>query len=393
MGFTQGWVGPAVKMGMAGYAAYSAIPRGNYSRSSNVGYSTGATSVSRRRVRVGRSKKWNVKKAKINFLASGRENILRFQNVSQTYLGPGKVFIGWSKGADANVEQFPLHLMSLSHCGPFGASDIQNGCWDHVGRRYWYNNTTQSMFGPVLSCQNQFGNLKSDSNWDQERIDIPAGLVFPSGGKMYHKYSNIRLNLYGTLEVPITYRVMVCQIVKDFDPFVYANGEDIPNGANANDMLRDLARTCLYENTGSNGMPAWKKHVRIIKQVVETINPPPKTDAAAYNADQTAATIRSLDWLIRHDRFRNYKWDKSNATRQHDADFKNGGWDMAVTSNNLCEVDWGQRVYLLITASSPQPANPGDFSDPDGQQFATAATQKYQGSYDIVIRNAFRYFQ
>lgn len=388
-------IGPAVRFGMAAAtAAYSAASSyraggGNSSALGRIQRSSGATDVQGVSLRSGRWRKWRSNKLKKALINSGYNFIVRWQATSATYLGPGKIFLGWAKW-DVNNEKHPIHCMSLTHY-PYGEADPGEGKENSTGMvEWWYNKANGTYNWQRVPNQLSDGTDNAEGNWVQERIDTNINVL--QGGCVYHKYSDVKINLYGTLEVPITYTVMLLQVPHDYDFNTVTRSTPLTTDDDLNNMNRDIARTLLYSTVQNNGYPEWRKYCRIVRQYRCTINPPAKTDAAAYAADTTATSIREVRWFIRHDRYRNYKWNKNsnNNNIEGSKDFNTASWDIYQPFNNENEPAHGSRLYMYITATSPKPAAASDFAAGDAQlKYATNNTMKYNGSYDIAVRNHF----
>lgn len=392
MVFDPQWVGPAIRAGAAAYAAYSST-RTNRTRGSNaVVQPTGGASVSRRRRRIGRSKRWSNSKLKKAIIGSGDEYIFRWQQTSNTYLGPGQLFLGWSEfGPTVPGQLVPMHFMSLTNCGTLGNVVNAKGCFAHGMSRALYYPT--GVFGgqfqwAATDCQDRTGlNTVALGPWQMEKgVDVQT--IPTVRGNLFHKYTDIKLNLYGTLNVPITYTVMLCTMKEQVDPFQYNALSYFGNGTETNNFFRDLMRPRLWDTVGSNANPKWPGDVKIIKQARITINPPAKSDAADQDLAPTALSIHELRWFVRHDRRRDYKWSKQAQQLLQDNDFTSSGWDVQLPNENLIDVEWGKRVYLVVMATDPFPEPFASFAGLS-DQYANFQTMKNHGSYDICVRNCF----
>lgn len=350
--------------------------------------SSGAASIVRGRKRTGKSARWSNAKIKKAILGSANENIWRWQQTGNTYLGPGKMYIGWATAADPNFQIMPVHFISLTEY-PQGIANNPKGCFLHGMSRLDYLQSTGNNYWNILPCETSDGTTVDGSGvWQPEYLSGTAGLA---NARIFHKYTDIRLNLYGTIDVPITYTVFLCTMKEQRDPFQYFAGAQFGLGTETNNMMRDWTRPLLGDILASNAKNDWKSDVRILKKHVVTLNPPQKTDGVVYEESPGAASIYNLKWFVRHDRFRDYKWSKNAAETGNDNDYRTAGWDVNLPVNLMADVEWGKRVFLVIQATSPAPDPLSSFGDP-GLYYATNSTQRRSGSYDVIIRNCFREF-
>lgn len=351
-------------------------------RSTNV-QSNGGSQVTRRRRRIGRSKKWNLYRSKQAVLGAYDEQIYRWQASSQTYLGPGLQFLGWSNTSTPQLQQMPCHIMSLTN-NVAGLTNGDRGCYNGAMTRVFYDQATgRFSYSGLNHSQTPAGAFNFSNNaWQLEKnyaTFVPRNV--------FHKYTNIKLNLYGCIDVPIHYDVMLISFDKDHDPY---SDPTVPydSDSDVNYMFKDWMRTRLYDSVGSNAMPKWQKNTKIVKQERITIQPPPRSDAVDFT--NQPSNIHELRWFIRHDRRREYRWSKLEDQTINDLTFLGGGWDVSTQAPLLCDCEWEKRLYLVIMASSPENIGIDQFDAGDVAQVrANANTQRRQGSYDIVVRNCF----
>lgn len=376
-------LGPILAGGAAAASMWAS--RRNNTRSTVV-QPTGGSSVSRRKRRIGRNRKWSNYKIKKHIIGTGDEFINRWQQTSNTYLGPGRLFLGWSSAANPDFEQVPCHFISLTNIEDMGISNPSKGCFNSGIKGLVYHKPTSQFRYRIYPSQQASGTVDDSSGfWQYEKQSAVRNQF---GHQFFHKYTDIKLNLYGTLDVPIKYSVIMCTLPEQLDFHQWGPNVDFGNGSELNNMCRDWMRSRLWDTVTTNANPKWPKDVRIIKQESITINPPPKTDAAAYATNSTSGSIHELRWFVRYDRYRDYKWSKNANETVNDIDFQNSGWDVSNPTTVMSDVEWGRRVYLVVMAESPYPRPLTSF--PAQDFYANATTQIDQGSYDVCIRNCFR---
>lgn len=351
-----------------------------------------SNTVSRRRLRTGRQKRPNVYSLKKHVIGAGDEYVYRWQQTSPSYLGPGKLSIGWS--ATGDTDQVPIHFMSLT-TNPKGAAHAAKGCYKSGMHRMYYDRV-QNRFGWYFIPATQAnGSDNATGYWEME---TGADRGTWEARSVFHKYTQIKINLYGTYSVPINYRVFLCQMKEEVDPTQYAlAGTPILPGSECYNMFKDWYKTLTYSSVGNNnGRQSWQRNVRIIKQYSTTIQPLTYSDQEAEialeaNATSTTPHIRELRWFVRHDRFRDYKWSENAQADAipetlYDTNLL-GGWDVNRPLSSMSDLPWGKKLFLVIMASSPVKLT----TWPE-YPFQTATPTKTQGSYDICVRNCFRYF-
>jgi len=375
----------AAAAGYSVYQRYNNRSRASYSEPASM---SGGMTVSRARRRTGRLKKRSANQVFRLLQRSGQEYIYRWQQTSREYLGPGRVFIGMGN-TDATYDRMPIHFMSLTNC-PGGLINLAKGCNNAISMcRVSFNKITGDWaYNGDVQSQTYLGADATDYQWQLETNN--ATVYGETVNGLFHKYTDIKLNLYGTYSVPIHYTVTLCTMPEQLDPlsFSAANaGGVIAEGTECANMLKDMAVDLLHNNFGKNtSKSTWRKDMKIIKEYKCTIQPLPYSD---QQAEQTvpvgyssAAHIKELKWFIRHDRYRNYKWSRDTAETLEHRDLGLPGWDVIQPRQIMCDVEWGKRVFLIIRASCPQ----RNGVDPIFMQDAYAAVN---GSYDLSIRNSF----
>jgi len=321
---------------------------------------------------------------------SGDEIVLRWQQTSREYLGPGQVFIGMG-GIDANLDRMPIHFVSLTNIGAYGIDAPAKGCHRLVSVcRPYYNRTNGNFFwnGDVQS-QTNVGTNATDYLWQSES-DTSGANVGGDAKSVFHKYTDIKLNLYGTYTVPIHYTVTVCTMKEQVDPFGFLPASSlgqIDEGSECANMFKDWSTDLMHNTFGKNSSKStWRNDIKIIKEFKTTIQPLAYSDQQAEAAlgvtYSKAAHIKELRWFIRHDRYRDYRWSRQKEDTTEHRDMGQPGWDINGPGKLMCDVEWGKRVFLIIKATCPQ-RNGVDpiFMDPN---YATV-----NGSYDMCIRNCF----
>lgn len=384
-----GAIGAGIRIGAGAYEMYSRTRTRQKAKSKRRVFSAqGGATLSREYVKTGKKKVWGLKRLKDRLLATGTQYIYRWQRTSATVLGPGQHPIAWQADpAFPTFEKWPIHLMSLTTIsGDLGNSLAAKGIFTHgmIGIQYnnaggfcqWYKNTCQQFDGVTNS---------PTGDWQLEQCNGPRTNVMDS---MYHKWTDIKLNLYGTYSVPITYKVYLLTMKEQVDPYQFNEGVNFTSNTECNHMFTDIGRSILYSTVGQNADVKWPRDVKILKKCSVTINPMDYSNQQAEIEsvfESSAPHIHELRWFIRHDRYRDYKWTKGQELIK-DLSYTNGGWNVNTSVSPYCDVEWGKRVFLMITATSPKVVTNVPYETMSGEMAKT------QGSYDICVRNAFNVF-
>jgi len=380
------------------------------------------------RVSLGRNKKRTASQLWKHELGRLQEYILRWQRCSASLLGPGATPI--SIGNDPAMTDadkvptvcVPIHMMSLTN-NNFFRSDSSLGALTQGMVRFVYRlprpalpETFQGDFGyQILQCQNAAGDYTSaTSNWQIEKGPSPP-LVDDIPDIVFHKYTDIKLNLYGAMRYPLEYTVMIVTgmplemdylslnpITAGYDAAPSQADFPIQETTPLNEFLMDQIRPLLFNPIiGNKGGDTYKDKIKVLMKKKYKV--PCLTYGDAINLANAASgidstNVKTVNLFLRHDRYRDYKWATQPLDQVDDDNIGGTGWD--VTEKNaergtaaICEVDYTQRVYLLIMCNSPQRydniVNQVDQPSINPEVLQTAALNT-TGSYDIVVRNCFR---
>jgi len=346
----------------------------------------GACTLTRSRYRTGRRKRRSAKGVFNSLVGQGATRIIRWQQISENILGSGRVAIGWSTPSLSDTfERTPVHWMSLTQHN-LGQSNLAKGCGTGGLHRLTFFNDSGVWAQDGMPSQDSTGDTTGSGSWRDEYRDYSPGQV---SGRVYHSWTDIKLVLYGTLTVPITYNVFLVQMPEQLDP--QSETGLVSLGTELSNMYRDFMRRLCGNVIAQNGNVTWNKDVRIVRKHSVTLQPLTYSDQKAEselagNFAQTAA-VHKLNWFVRHDRYRDYKWSKNTDQMVYDNNLQTSGWDVNSPLVAMTDCEWGKKLYLFITASSPT-KEVGTATD----SFFTTENPGWmvrQGSYDICVRNEF----
>lgn len=386
--------------------------------------SGGGYEFSRQKISVGRTRKRTANELFKAELGAMDEQVWRWQRVSDSLLGPGSTGISFGRDPTlpdplaAGTYVLPYHVMSLTHNPSFRSLELL-GCHQMGMCRY----VIRKPMVPVEAFQGHIGYQKLEpqletgaysplTSWQLEK-----GVAAASQSQVFHKWSDIRLNLYGSLLYPLEYTVsIVTGLPTEMQFFEHlpvsatvataptVGDFPISNLGPLNQMIVDKVRKYITNPIiGSNTDSNWQGKLKVIKKKIV------KIPCLSYSnaRDQTATgiapfvdsvNVKSINMFIRHDRFRDYKWRTDAAYIQENDDVDGVGWTQSDigapgSSDAYCDVDREQRVFLVITCNCPTPILDAT-NKVDGVEFGAEVSQTvprfYDGTYDIVVRNCFR---
>lgn len=399
MGYAGGgYIGAGIKIAAGAAAAYQAMQSGPVNGPQQRSTVDGGTANwTRKRLRTGRFRRKTAYRLSKEVVGNAIKGIWRWQAVSESVLGPGAVNLGWTATADS-WQRMPIHFMSLTQF-PASEENLSKGCTKKGLHRIEYDTSSGNTRAKGVDVQDFGGVFRDTGVWQTEYNDLNlAGYPAQPGRVVHHNWTQVSLQLYGTTRLPVRYRIMAIQVPEHIDPFAslmsgatvndvqanYAFGSEIGN------MWKDIVRDVTANPLAQNGRIDWLKDARIIKQYTCTIQPMAASDQQAESSLSTGvAAIHRVDWWLRHDRYRNYCWSQDPLEGANDLQMNSVGWDANYGLIPICDVEWGKRVILLITATSPRAAA-GDKNFNIVPSNDTAYSD-FQPTYDIRVRNCFAY--
>lgn len=375
---------------------------------------------SRSTARLGRVKKRTASQMFKAEIGAMDEQVWRWQRVSDNLLGPGATGISFGQNpaqADpdaAGTFVLPFHVMSLTHNPSFGEIPllgmVKCGMNRFVIRKPMVPiETFQGHLGlQRLIPQMETGNYSSLPGWQIEK-----GVSSGANSQVFHKWTDIRLNLYGSRLYPLDYTITVVtglpvemQFLEHHPVSETVNSAPGPGDFPISDvgplqqMIVDKVRKFITNPiVGSNTEKHYKgKYKTLYSKKVHVPCLSYGDGAAEASSTINATNVRSETIFLRHDRYRNYKWYTNAAYIEENDNVDGVGWTQtdngAVGSiDGYCDVDREKRVFLILTCSCPTPILDAT-NNVAGPEFSAEVPQDaarlYDGSYDIVVRNCFR---
>lgn len=384
-------------------------PKFEYSRTTNTyagGGAAGGVRFSKERHRVGKRNRRNRTKLSDLFTLMQRSRY-RWQLCSNTLTGPGRVPIGF--GGDTTTDgiwhSLPIHFMSLSQNGlnvNSGAPGIVNAAKGAYGHGLYRvcRNTSDNTLGCVhFESNTEVGVNNYDvlGHWQAERYPITSGVFH---GTMFHKWTEVRMNLYGAKHIPLVYTISVVQVPKSYDPFQHTPSivdavtppvGNQPEFGEFNRWMEDITRSIVCNPLNTSGTrKEYKNNIRVLRQYKINLQPLSYSNASAEGtAPVKVGNVREFKMFLRHDRFRNYSWAEADNNIEVDSNFADLGWDVKQADIPVTDVAWGQRVFMFITCTT------GAIRDGPQNNVRTHLPVQLTdipddyGSYDIIVRNEF----
>jgi len=377
------------------------VPTGSSSAMSN------AVQFQRFSDRIGRKKRRTASELFTAEVGRMNEVVFRWQQVSESLLGPGENIIAYGKSEEFVNTGYVLPIMFTSLTNqPMFPANLTFGCQRRGLHRATYDLSTRAFGHQYLTGQNAEGAVDA-TEWTYEQGSIRntnSGI----NPRMFHKWTDIRLNLYGSQQYPLVYEILVVTgMALDMSPFDFASGgQPIFQETNLSAWFRDHTKDYIGNPiVGSNlDRSDFKGKFRVIRRKIVRIDPLSYADAAYQNVSGAtfidSSNVKNINMFIRHDRFRDYAWTPLAADQDLQNDLAGTGFDrrdITATANTsgLSDVDRDERVYLFIKCTAPTVIVANEFNTIPAEapvaELAQSTIPKFSGSYDIVLRNCFRY--
>lgn len=366
---------------------------------------TNAVQFQRSSVRMGRKRRRNASELFNASVGRMKELVFRWQRVSPSLLGPGYTDIAYGTDALGALKVCPFHIMSLTNCRLF-PSNQDFGAQTAGMHRLTYDPSNHQFGYQRLEGQDNLGAM----NWYEFQYE--QGVVRYSGSslksQLFHKWTDIRLNLYGSAYYPLTYEIMlVTKMPLEMSLFDYpVGGQTIPEKSNLNAFLREQCKDYIGNPIvgSTTDHEDYSDKYKILRRRVVRVEPLSYSDAAQQKADPTslidASNVKNINMFIRHDRFREYGWTPHETNQVYQEELDGTGFDKSHVSDQVgvsgvSDVDREERVYLIIKCSAPRLLVSDDYNTVPATAPSTVLSQteipQFTGSYDIVVRNCYRY--
>jgi len=390
LGVAAGIAAEAGKHMARGYVNKRAYQYGESlaSKRRRISSSSGGVRFSSENHRVGRKKRKN--RTNLSDLLRNMERYrLRWQAISPSLVGPGKIPIGYGKNGAANEEVLPIHFISLTgHSN--GIVNQYKGSQDKGLCRVIRNTTNGFCAWQPFKSQLPGGVTSwDDGSWEPE----DANGQLTQGSNAYHKWTEVRANLYGSKYMPLTYTITILQCPQSYDPFTALeypayHGEF----AQFSRWMEDVSRGLIANPINITGTkPEYKQNIKIIKQYKINIGPLSYSDAADEGAAPVhVGNVRQFKCFLRHDRWRDYNWTEETHNVVVDRTLQDLGWDQVnQTDRNYCDVKWGSRLFMFITCTSGPRVDSVAYNVAEREPYGYVNMPSYEGTYDLLVRNEF----
>jgi len=379
----------------------------------------------RSRAKIGRTRKRTANDLWKAQLAVMDERIYRWQRCSPSLLGPGATPISMGQDTALNVDPdagptvvVPFHWTSLT-VFPHYQGNQSLGCIPTGMTRMVYRRPPDALQGRFgiqhLASQANTGTFKNNGFWEMEKGADDDSNQQHAINSVFHKYTDIKLNLYGAMRYPMEYTAMVVtgmpveMSLTDKVPVsttvaTSPSTADFPIADNTplNEFLMDNLKGLLTNPIiGSSTNQHYDGKLKVLFKKKYKV--PCLTYGDAINLANAASgidstNVKTVNIFLRHDRFRNYKWHTVPGDVVDNDAIDSTGWDHLNINNNenegsYCDVDREERVFFILMCNSPN-AFDGTVQNVSAPTFNPEVVQttafNTTGSYDIVVRNCFR---
>jgi len=329
-----------------------------------------------RRSRWGRYKKLTTRSVNRKVEANEEDLILRWQAVSRFGFGPGYQSIMTCNIGD--ILQ-PLHIFDLTQFEHNGV--IGNKLFGGMHNMSTQFGTGHNLFYPIARAQDVAGDPQIGPFYTSfpELGNIPAGS--PPVENATLKWVDLRMNLYGSYQVPIKFKVSIVQFHDEQS--VPGFGDTTPR---AMSQFESMYKSFKYSNLLTNVVQQGKSF-RIIKSWNYTIQPLPKSDAAEILDENVlpSPNMAEVKAFIKLDRYCDYAWHDDPVPVHLTADKPSTDQFQVVDSEIRGSVYPVKRLFLIIQAFSAAETGRNQL-----QVGPSGLDTKWGGSYDIILRRKFK---
>lgn len=355
--------------------------------------------------RMGRKRRRNAKALFDASIGAMHETIFRYQRASNSLLGPGETDIAYGSEVEGPNYVCPFHIMSLTNNILF-PSNQDFGAQRNGMHRLTYDPSNHHFGYQRLAGQNNTGVFVGPEL--QYEQGVTRFLTNDIQSRVFHKWSEIRLNLYGSAYYPLTYEILILTgMPVEMSIFDYPPGnQPIPAKSNLCAFLREQVKDYIGNPIigSSADEQDYKDKYRVLKRRVVKVDPLSYGDAAQQStvgpSGIDASNVKNINIFLRHDRFREYSWTPNPLDQVLQPDLDGVGFDKVHITDQanqtcVCDVDREERVYLVIKCSAPRVLLSADYNTVPADAPTTLLSQTeippFTGSYDIVVRNCYRY--
>lgn len=266
---------------------------------------------------------------------------------------------------------YPIHVWSLTSFPNInGAGSLIT---PNIGYAMGFSGTanTSTVTSNVLSTQTTTGATVANSGLIPENYPGLAASTYSPYRKLYHEWSHVKLNLYGTRSRATRY---TCELVQTNDSSAvdFLSGKDPVKQA---DYVDYLSRPFVFNNILMGDVQSRKYH-KVIRRYETTIDPIQTIEFGGSNAPPR---IQTVNWFIKHNKIRRYDWTDDTGQSTHSITGTTGANFETNLQGVQTDVDPKQRLYLVIRALAPS-------VDATKTAVMDAVNPDTEPSYDMCMR-------
>lgn len=263
-----------------------------------------------------------------------------------------------------NEEALPVYIFELTQCPNFGTPSVQSPLPFYTVRRT--NAAT-----PTYQLIPQNAQTDTGSGFNSWIVENQPGQITYPGRAAVHKYSDIRMMVYGATQTPIKYDVSIVSFPDDsYNPFnqnILMTGTGISNASDQSPVMIDYLLAQYAGNPINIQDSALRKYIKYHFRENFIIQPGSTTDG-----DQGVPHFRELRIFKKWDQITRFDWIPTDrADPQLPVAFMSNNAPVAPTPNYV------NRKYLMIRATSAYTSAAGPF----------VIELARNGTFDLLVRN------
>lgn len=312
-------------------------------------------------VKVSKRRPSTLKIAKLG----SQDVVLRYQNLNRDSLATGNHYLVWGDPAGIGTGVYvPMHIYNLSQIPNGGFTNHAGSAGIQCG---WSNQTTladRSTYN--LSGINASGVITANLGWTPE---VNGLINFDDVTKAMHKWTQIKMQLYGAMEDDTKFNISIMKFTDDF--------ANLWNGSVTNPQGKALQDYLCHPYMSSRINPTVSRvgnqYIKVVKEW-NVMVPRVADDIAQATPNQ-----RELNIFMRYNWINDYNWPTAgtaNSTTNLGLDLvANGGYGIDIQKHTVPMPN--KSLFLVVRATCPALVNSADDQ------------KKYSGTYNIMIRNCF----
>lgn len=292
----------------------------------------------------------------------GTESVVfRYQAIKSDDQYAGYHSLEW--GNPAVGSNIPMHIYNLSIV-PNSGVGYHSGA---AGLMQGWSNTTAAADRQIwtLFGQSPAGANVASAPWYPE---VNGPVLYGEVSKAMHKWTSIKMQLYGALNDDVKFTVSLVKYKDDFaNPWFGGVTNEV--GKTLQDSMINPYLASRISTTNSRAVP---QMVKILKEW--TVVVPRMSDDIGTTQDNVNS--RELNIFVRHNWINDYNWPNAS-TASINPHTNEGNLGFGIDYNKHTSPLPGKTLFLVVRGTCPK------------QGEGPPSNKQYSGTYNIVMRNAF----